>query len=401
MDEQDGLTASERLVTSLSRQSFLRLWTHPNPKGKHGKELCDCLIVCGPHIVIISVKDNKYKATDDAAGWKRWMRTSIEKSASQIWGAERWLKSVDEIERHDGRRISLPELSTRRYHRVAVALGGRGKVPLQWGDFGNGFVHICDDYSIGPFFSALDTISDFVEFLDGSEAIVRSGTKLVFDGGGIEDLIAFYISNGRSFEMDATDGEQPEMLVLSNDLWSGLVESDDFAAVRKDLTRSYSWDRLIDVFANDLLSGGMFDMHRKEVTDNEWALVTMALEPRMNRLALAEALLEFWNKPELKSAARVVQGRKGCGYVFTVGESEDREFRARELGLRCLVARGRLSNTSTVVGIATDRPGTSKIGYSCDIAYVHVPHMDTRRCTTDSEDSKRPRLFRKRTVAVE
>ena len=162
MDEQDGLTASERLVTRLCRQSFLRLWTHPNPKGKHGKELCDCLIVCGPHIVIISVKDSKYRATDDTAGWKRWTRESIEKSASQIWGAERWLQSVDEIERHDGRRTTLPELSTRRYHRVAVALGGRGKVPLQWGDLGNGFVHICDDYSIGAFFSALDTIGDYV-----------------------------------------------------------------------------------------------------------------------------------------------------------------------------------------------------------------------------------------------
>ena len=74
-------------------------------------------------------------------------------------------------------------------------------------------------------------------------------------------------------------------------------------------------------------------MHSKEVTDNEWALVTMALEPRMNRLVLAEALLEFWKTPELQSAARVVQASRGCGYVFTVGKSEDREFRARDLGL--------------------------------------------------------------------
>lgn len=51
-----GLTPSEALVSQLSTDSFLRLWTHPNPIGKGGKELCDCLVVCGPHIIILSVK---------------------------------------------------------------------------------------------------------------------------------------------------------------------------------------------------------------------------------------------------------------------------------------------------------------------------------------------------------
>ena len=388
MDEHNGLTASERLVTRLCQQSFLRLWTHPNTKGKHGKELCDCLIVCGPHIVIVSVKDVTYKATDDATGWKRWMKASIDKSVAQIWGAERWLQSVDTIERHDGRVISLPESSRRRYHRVAVALGGKDKVPLRWGDFGNGFVHMCDDYSVGPFFSALDTISDFVEFLDASEAIVRSGTRLLFDGGGIEDLLALYILNGRSFELSSSNDDEPDVMMLSSDIWSGLVESKEFRNMNRELSVSYNWDRLVDVFAHDLLSGGMFDMHSKKITDNELALVTMALEPRMNRLVLAEAMLEFWQKPELKSSARVVQGTRGCGYVFTVGPSEDRETRARELALRCLVTRGRLPNTTTVVGIASDRPGTGKIGYSCDIVYMHIP-------TWTSEDEQSIRGIQK------
>ena len=284
--------------------------------------------------------------------------------------------------------ISLPESSLRRYHRVAVALGGKGKVLLQWGDFGNGFVHICDDYSVGPFFSALDTISDFVDFLDASEAIVRSGTRLLFDGGGIEDLLALYILNGRSFDLSSSDGAHPDMMVLHDDLWNGLVESKDFRKMNKDLAISYCWDRLVDILAHDLLSGGMFDMHSKKITDNELALVTMALEPRMNRLVLAEAMLEFWQKPEIKSSARVVQGRRGCGYVFTVGPSEDREMRARELGLRCLVTRGRLPHTTTVVGIASDRPGTGTIGYSCDIVYLHMP-------TWTSEDEQRIRGIQK------
>lgn len=53
--------------------------------------------------------------------------------------------------------------------------------------------------------------------------------------------------------------------------------------------------------------------------------------------------------------------------------SKEREARSKELGLRCLVIRGITEGIITVVGIATDRPGSSDIGYSSDIAYIHMP----------------------------
>ena len=74
-----GLTPSECLVNDLSTSSFMRLWTHPNPVGKGGKELCDCLVVCGPHI-IISVKEIEFRDTGDTVGWERWQKAAIDKS---------------------------------------------------------------------------------------------------------------------------------------------------------------------------------------------------------------------------------------------------------------------------------------------------------------------------------
>ena len=118
-------------------------------------------------------------------------------------------------------------------------------------------------------------------------------------------------------------------------------------------------------------------MHSGEASNDESALVTMALEPRHHRVVLGKALLEFLQNPKLNSAARVVEGRKGCAYVLTIGSSQDREFRTMELDLRCLVVRARLPNCKTVVGIATDRPGTSSIGYSSDIVYRHMPQLTT------------------------
>lgn len=368
-----GLTPSEKFVASICERSFLELWTHPNPKGKKNKELCDCLIVCGPHIIIISVKECDYKDTGDKTGWERWERAAIEKSASQIWGAERWLHTVDQVVRHDGRRISLPTRKERRYHRISVSLGGKGQVPLKWGDLGNGFIHVCDEHSVGVVFGALDTITDFVDFLYAAEMLVKNGVGMIFAGGGIEDLVALYLLHGRSFAFLDDSKKQPDMLVLDNDLWKGFRESEDYKTIQDDLKDSYIWDSLIKHYANDLLADGMFDMYSKEVTDNELALVTMAVQPRGYRAVLAEAFMEFLQKSELKVASRAAKGYADTAFVFLIGKSSESEDRIRELALRCVVIRGRLPNVKTVVGIATDRPGTSKIGYSSGIVYLHIP----------------------------
>ena len=328
--------------------------------------------------MIISVKDNEYRETGDKTGWERWTKAALDKSYAQIWGAERWLQTVDRVERADGRVVSLPDRNCRQYHRIAVALGAHGKVPLKWGDAGNGFVHVCDEYSVSALFHVLDTITDFVDFLRATEGLVAGGVFPLFSGGGIEDLVALYILKGRSFKFDEYESKQPDMLILHDDLWRGLIKSEDFRSMQYELKSSYVWDNLIEHYTDDLLTGGMFDMHSKQVTDNELALVTMALQPRWHRAVLADALLQFFENAELKSASRVVQGNGDCAFVFSVGSSADRDHRARELALRCLVVRGRFPGVATVVGIATDRPGTSKIGYSSDIVYVHMPEWSEK-----------------------
>ena len=372
-----GVTPSEKFVTSLCQRSFLKLWTHPNPKGKNDKELCDCLVVCEDDIVIISVKENEYKDTGDTTGWERWQKAAIEKSASQIWGAERWLTTVDRFTRHDGRVVTLPEKSKRRYHRISVSLGAQGHVPLKWGDLGNGFVHLFDEYSVGAAFGTLDTITDFVEYLRTAEDLI-SKARLIFAGGGVEDLVALYLGHGRSFNFE--DESQPDMIILNDDLWKGYSESEEYRAIQEDLKGSYLWDELVEFYTEDLLSDGMFDMQSKEVTDDQHALVVMALQPRMYRAGLAKAFKVFLDKPELKVGSRAAQGYRETAFVFLVGKSSDREQRMKELSLRCLVIRGRVKGVKTVVGIATDRPGVpSEAGYSTDLAYIHLPEWTEDR----------------------
>ncbi|MGP5203851.1 hypothetical protein ACTXKB_13930, partial [Psychrobacter aquimaris] len=363
----EGLTESEKFVNSICERAFLNLWTHPNPIGKKGKELCDCLIVCGKHIVIISVKDIKYKDTGDEAGWKRWTKAAIDKSASQIWGAERWLNSSVEFTRHDGRQVELPLKENRIVHRISVSLGAQRKIPTQSGDLGNGIVHVCDEFSLGAIFGLLDTITDFVSFLTEVEDLMKKA-NIIFSGGGIEDLLAIYLLNNYSFPY-----EEAELLIIDDTVFKGFISSDHYRAIQESYKDSYFWDKLIEQFVSDLLTDGMFEYSANQVTDSQHALIQMALQPRGHRANLVDAFLEFLQKPELKITARVVLAHQNTVFVFHLGPSSDRESRVQELGLRCLVVRGRLPDVKIVVGISRDKLGPSVVGYSHDIVYVDIP----------------------------
>lgn len=378
-----GLTPSEEFVAQLCQRSFLKLWTHSNPIGKGGKELCDCLVVCDQHLLIISVKEIEYQDTGDKVGWERWHRAAIEKSVKQIWGAERWLRIADRVLRKDGRMVNLPPRQARCFHRVTVSLGGRGAVPLQWGDFGHGFVHLLDEYSLEKVLGELDTITDFVDYLRASEELFARGARLVFSGAGVEDLLAMYVRGGASFGIVADDGRAPDTVVITEGIWDALVRDPEYLARKADLKSSYAWDALIEHFVADLLADGMFDMHSKDVSRDELALVAMTLQPRGQRANLAERMLEFFSPQCEKVAARVLVASNESAFIFMCGDSEDREQRSQELALRCLVARGRCDGyVKTVVGIATDRAMAGKRVHSADIVYLHLP-------TWSEENSKK------------
>lgn len=374
-------TPSERFVAQLCNRSFLALWTHPSPIGKNGKELCDCLVVCGDHLIIISVKDVGFRDTGDTVGWARWHKAAIDKSAKQIWGAERWLTRADALLRKDGRTIELPPKDVRKIHRISIALGGRGEVPLRFGDYGHGFVHLFDETGLPAIFQELDTISDFVSFLDACEQLFAAGPRIAFAGSGIEDLLALFVIHGRTFGLTES---KSALTIIDSGVWSELRKSPEYKARIANRRVSFAWDRLIDLLADDLLADGIVDFHSNLVTKNELALVAMAMQPRGHRANLADGFLTFLRPEGEGLAARVVFAANATAFVFVAGTSSDRTFRTQQLGLRCFVVRWSCPQLTTVVGIATDRPTPDKTGYSCDIFYMHEPEWNQ----TDAEKAK-------------
>lgn len=338
------------------------------PQGKErGKELCDVLVVCDPDVVIFSIKDIGLKKTDDpTVGWDRWRKKAIDDSCKQIYGAQRWIDSATNVITKDGEKgIAFPEPSRRRVHRVAVALGSKGEVPITFGDFGKGFVHVFDEWSLDVVMNELDTISDFVKYLADKEALYTRGVLTMFASGGEEDLLAFYLHQGRQFP------DEPDFLVLDGDLWDTLTKKPEWRS-RKDADKvSYAWDRLIETLYEDFKSQRMLvSDHRFSATslmEIERVLRVMAREDRFSRRMLSGAFLEFIESAQAQGiGARMVPCLSGVKYVFLARPfGEGRRRRMEELFLRCFVARGLEPAARTVIGIATERPELGK-GHSLD-----------------------------------
>src|SRR5882672_8554777 len=171
---------TEAFALRVCQKTFLSLWCYSNPIATPGKELCDILIVCDPHVVIISVKDVRLREGDFEVEHKKWERKAVDDSVKQIYGAQRWLSTATRVIQGDGLPgLPLPPVTQREMHRIAVAFGGRNEVVITSGDFGKGFVHVMTERSFLDILRELDTISDLIEYLSAKEAFLAKCSVVV------------------------------------------------------------------------------------------------------------------------------------------------------------------------------------------------------------------------------
>lgn len=321
--------------------------------------------MCAPDIVIFSVKDVSFKDTGrTSVDWDRWHREAIEKSIGQIFGAERYINRdvMDTVITKEGKQgLPMPDSAVRRIHRVAVALGSQGKAPVDSRGFDKGFVHVFDEISFETIIKELDTITDFVRYLESKEELLRK-TEIIMEGGE-EDLLAIYLANGRSFPKDKS------MIIVADDCWKGFSQSQEYQEKEKEDRASYSWDRIIEDISGYFKTGTLEYGNKPEA---EKVIRIMAREDRFSRRILAKNFWDFMRlaiKGEVRS--RPIPSPSGISYVFLAcPHGEDREYRKAELGCRCCIVRGMYPDNKTVVGIATEKYVKGK-GFSFDLIYFH------------------------------
>ncbi len=358
---------SEQFVYDICQKSFLSLWSYVNPQGQtSGKELCDILVVCDPHVIVISVKDILLKNSGNATvDWIRWKNKAIDASKKQIKGAIRWLDKIQVVTAKDGTQgLPLPDVKRRIYHRIAVAFGGRREVPIASSSFGNDpFIHVIDEKAFFLLLQYLDTISDFTQYLTDKEYFLMRAKILIL--GGEENLLAMYLHNGRKFP------QSPNIVILEEDLWEDVSTKPAFSSKLDRDRDSYVWDRLIESFCAGGFDGETW--RGPGLAESEQALRILALENRFSRRIIGSAFKGFLEESKARHLrSRCVVSPRGVGYVFLAYDANSSlEARRNELIGRCFASLCQFTDISTVVGINTNVPDESpRNGYTNDLVIL-------------------------------
>lgn len=357
------MTPSEKFVSELCEKSFLPFWSFASPLGKKNKELCDVLVVCNNTIVIISIKDIKVSEhSDENIQYERWQKKAILGSIDQIYGAERFLKTVNEITLSDKiTKIQLPPHSDREIFRIAIAFGGKNEFPLDSGNFGNGFVHVFDEPSTFTVLKELDTITDFVNYLKAKEDFLSN--KLVAVPREI-DFLALYLTTGLKFDF------VPDSVILDHGMWEEYIESEEYKKWQIEIPQSFIWDEIVShLHKIHIVDKGNSEM----MSDLERATRIITLEPRINRIELGMTFIDAIQK-KLKGRMLPPYKDSDHSYVFMPLSSKNWEGKEKELELRCLIARMENQNAPKVIGIAIGESPEKQ--HIFDIAYLDIPELN-------------------------
>jgi len=356
------MTPSEEFVYELANKTFLPFWSFANPIGKKDKELCDVLVICDNVVIIISVKEIKVSEGKNIdVQYERWIKKAIHASCDQIHGAERYILSSDKILLNDRKTwVDLPERSHLKIYRIAVAFGSLETFPLPTGDFGNGFVHVFDEKSTFTIFDELDTITDFIEYLEAKEKF--------FVGRRIQassecDFLAFYLQT--NFDI----GPKVDLLSLDNNLWEKYIKSKEYAKWQNEIKQSFFWDNMINHLFNYHIRNNQSEVKRANL---ELAIRMINLESRWNRIELGMILDNMRDSKVKARMLKPLHGKRHT-YVFLKLTSKNWDIKEKELELRSCVARVENPDTEIIIGISI---GEDLEGNSCfDILYLNIPEL--------------------------
>jgi len=268
--------AGEDYVNQLAYQSYLKYWCYPNPKDISGdnKEICDLLIPFRDKLIIISVKNHSF-----GGNYKRYKKRVIEKSTNQLNGAERLLfnKQREIYIQHPDRNPELFDSSVyNKIYKITINVGEQFE-HYEFSDYHErkGFISIFNKETFEAIISELDTIKDFVEYLDEREKLLTSGKTITVKCKEI-DLLAEYLMNARQFKIDYNASHIQEIILDLDGAWGKYNKSEQVRLKRDADKISYFIDHIVktdilvlpngEVLAKELMNLGRTERRSLAVT---------------------------------------------------------------------------------------------------------------------------------------
>lgn len=245
-------------------------------------------------------------------------------------------------------------------------------------------VHVVSGASLPTLLRALDTVGDFVAYLEAKEDLLRNGRTRILVQGGEEELLASYLTMGRSFKTFQTK----DRVVIEAGAWGHYDQRPEVRAKRKEDEVSRGWDHVIDI------AHSMSDL---QAADRERLSRELARPNRFHRRCLAKTMLDGMLKAHGSLTPSKVQRTltqvPGLTVYFQFTHpAMDPELRDRLLTFGQWVARDLRPKNKTVVGVSwtmDDEPFVGRLGL------FHVPRW------TAHERSEARRLQRECGIFVE
>ncbi|MEP7293872.1 MAG: SEC-C domain-containing protein, partial [Chloroflexota bacterium] len=249
-----------------------------------------------------------------------------------------------------------------------------------------GFVHVLDDTTVDILLNTLDTIADFVAYLQKKEEFLRGGRNFI--AAGEEELLAAYLSDlNKTGDHDFVFPKTENIIVLDEGFWDEFVNSpqrrDQIAADKV----SYFWDFLTERFNKHLLEGTQYASSHTKISDIEIAHRFLARETRFHRRGLSKTFLDLiaTTPPSVKAVRVIKPSQKDEPYYFfllmpffsSLSSDEYRKARGNLLEIYCRVIKFRFSDAVDIIGIATETASGSE-SRSEDLMY-----FDARNWTED------------------
>lgn len=346
---------AEEIVYEIATKSFFIDWCFLNPKLPNNKELCDLLVVFDDVVIIWQIKDLKL----DKKG--KYKKSEVEKNLRQLSGARRKLfdlKIPIELENARRKKENFDSSKIKDVFLISVLLG-KGEESLSFvKKLKNYKAHVFTKNFMLTVLNELDTIRDFVDYLKEKENLINKN-KALFILGGEEELLAYYLERGRTFE----SFNKPEHTMIQGGLWESLQNNPDYRAKKKADEISYGWDSII----NRVHEGSeKYELVAREI----------ARPNRFQRRYLSktffDAHVRAHNDNNHDLFRRIMPG-EGTTYCFLFQDDpEPREKRKVMLEAICFIARGKYQENKKVLGIATEKKFNPTCSY--DFCFFDMPN---------------------------
>ncbi len=345
---------AESILHELAEKTFLTDWCYPNPVLPDGKELCDLLVVFDDTAIIWQLKDTKL---DSNGNFKE---SDVGKNRRQLLGACRQLfelkTNITLTNPRRGSETFIPS-EIEHIHLISAFFGGNPSMITSREKANEYLIHTFTRTFTEIVLNELDTIVDFQRYLVDREQLSATGTSLIVLGGE-EEILAYYLTNNRSFDKF----KNRDVVLLEEGIWEDLKKHPKYQAKKQADEVSYLWDGIMD------------RAHEGDSPQYELIARELARHDRFNRRILGKAFLEahvIAHKVGKTFRRFMFMEDQDVMYCFLFQDDpEPRENRKGHLTAMCHVARSK-HREKKIIGIGTEVRIRPTCSYDFVLLSVH------------------------------